>query len=158
MKVDLKKLQPKPEPDPAFVQKSEQQFIRAGQSVVKEAAERKPEERPFLSKLKFWQKKQTFVRRHSRHDCCIVAEMHIIDRDISLQGVLLEISLGGVLFRVASGYLLDRAGQNVTIRFEKLEMQGRIMSTRPQGYGIKLFSNFDPEVFEDLVELYGFVR
>lgn len=95
-------------------------------------------------RLPFLRKKETFVRRHARYECCMVGELDVIERHFDMDGVILEISRGGALFRPASTFILDRTGERVRLRFEGIEIEGAIMSARPVGYGVK----FDGEIAE----------
>ena len=108
-----------------------------------------------MPQLPFFRKKPSFERRHVRHNCCIVAELTIIDRSITLPGVVLEVSMGGVLFRPASSFILDRRGEAVSVQFENLKRAGTIMNVRPVGYGIRLFQDIEEEALDDLVGNFG---
>ncbi|MCB1507694.1 MAG: PilZ domain-containing protein [Hyphomicrobiaceae bacterium] len=109
----------------------------------------------FFAKLKPGGAQKVITRRFQRYDCCIVGEMTIVDRAYVLEGTLMEISQGGILFRGASAHILDRSNQRVRIAFEDLELTGKIMATRPQGYGIKLDEDLDLTAVASLVDQYG---
>ncbi len=111
----------------------------------------------FLSKLRlpFFKKQDVIVRRHVRHDCCVIAHLRVIEREFEMDGVVLEISQGGVLFRPASTYIMDRQGERVLVRFEGRELIGTIMSSRPIGYGVKLDAPVDDETIEMVITKYG---
>lgn len=100
-------------------------------------------------------RKETFVRRHRRHACCIVANLHLSGREVDLEGVVLELSAGGALFREAATHILDRAGEEVVVRFEGFTSRGIIMNTSTAGYGIKLANEIDDATLDRLVELHG---
>ncbi|MEZ5840906.1 MAG: PilZ domain-containing protein [Hyphomicrobiales bacterium] len=102
-------------------------------------------------------KKPVFERRHSRYQCCIVAEADLVDRGFALEGAVMEVSLGGVLFRPANVYILDRRGEAVRVRFEHIVADGVIANVRPQGYGVRLFKDIDEQAIDKLVEEYGLV-
>lgn len=103
----------------------------------------------------FLRKKEAFVRRHERYECCIVGEMEIVERFLALEGVILEVSQGGALFRPASTYLLDRVGEGVKLRLDGHAYAGTIMASRPVGYGIRLDQQIPAEVIEEIVIRYG---
>ena len=86
-------------------------------------------------------------RRFQRLACEQVAELHLPDRRISLNGMIIEISKGGALFREASRFILDRKRERVVLRVAGLELTGRIVNVRSVGYGI----SFDQEVDEDTI-------
>lgn len=104
---------------------------------------------------KFMRKQKAFVRRHERYECCIVGELELSQRFLSLEGVILEVSQGGVLFRQASTYMLERHGELVKVKLEGQLYSGMIMASRPIGYGIKLNENIPSEVIEEIVMRYG---
>ena len=101
-------------------------------------------------------KKRTFERRHRRYRCCIIGSMDIVERAYSLDATVLEISQGGLLMRVASTYVLDRNGALITAHFDGLSLRGKIMSSRAEGYGIKLLDELDLTMVGTLVEDFGF--
>lgn len=108
-----------------------------------------------LPRLPFFKRKESFVRRHSRHDCFIVGTMGLTERRIDVDGAVLELSLGGCLFRPASIFLLERGGEDVTVEFADLKIAGRLMNTRPVGYGVKFNANLTDEMFTRLIERFG---
>jgi hypothetical protein len=134
---------------------SEKQFEKASQKAVARASAIRPEKRKWTERLKFWKKRKSVTRRHKRYDCCIVAQMTLTERDVTLDGVVMEMSCGGLLFRVASHYILDRSGQQVSVNLDNLVVPGRIMNTSSLGYGIKVFTEIDEEDVLHLVGKYG---
>lgn len=116
-----------------------------------------PKSGGLFSKLPFF-KKKAFTRRHTRHDCCIIATLTIDERHFELDGVILELSRGGVLFRPASTYILDRYGERVTARFEGIEGEGIIANVRPQGYGVRFREELPEAAIDELVSRYGLKR
>src|SRR5215470_2363498 len=84
-------------------------------------------------------KKQTFSRRHNRHECVVIGTMKLIEIGAEFDGALLEISRGGCTFRQASMFVLDRANETVLIHTEFFEVEGRIRAVRPEGYGVQFF-------------------
>jgi hypothetical protein len=105
--------------------------------------------------IPFLRKKQTFVRRHARYECCIVGELDVVERHFDIDGVILEVSAGGVLFRPASTFILNRLGERVRARFEGVEMEGVIMNVRPVGYGVKFDELIPDAAIERLVADFG---
>jgi hypothetical protein len=91
-----------------------------------------------LSRLSGIGRKRGPQRRHARHSCMIVAAMTITDKGVTLDGLVNEISLGGVKFRPATTYLLDRAGDEVTISMDGVVIAGTIRATTSVGYGVQL--------------------
>lgn len=111
-----------------------------------------------LPNLPFLKKRQTFVRRHSRHDCFIVGTMELSERRVVIDGTVMELSLGGLLFRPAASFILERAGDEVEIEFADIKIAGKLMNTRPVGYGIKFDKVLDGETFDRLVAAYGLAQ
>jgi PilZ domain len=101
-------------------------------------------------------KKQTFSRRHQRHDCVVIGTMKVIDIGAEFDGALVEISRGGCTFRQASMYVLDRLNESVLIHTEFFEVEGRIRAVRADGYGIQFFSEIDEAVVDQVVKQFGF--
>lgn len=99
--------------------------------------------------------KRGFTRAHQRYESCIVGALAFSERGFSLDGALREISIGGCLFRPSSVYILDRKGERVVVRFERVERAGTIMNTRPQGYGIKFDEPMDTIELESLGGEFG---
>jgi hypothetical protein len=109
-----------------------------------------------LSRLGLKKQNKVYSRRHSRHECCIISNMIVVDRGIELEGLVLEISQGGALFRHASAYILDRSGETVTLRMSDVKASGTIMNVRPTGYGIRFAQELDPASMDRLLAAYGF--
>jgi hypothetical protein len=101
-------------------------------------------------------KKQTFSRRHNRHECVVIGTMKIIEIGAEFDGALLEISKGGCTFRQASMFVLERANETVLIHTEFFELEGRIRAVRPEGYGIQLFGEVEDGVIDRIIADYGF--
>lgn len=108
--------------------------------------------------LPFQKKRQTFVRRHSRHDCFIVGTIDLVERRVIIDGTVMELSLGGLLFRPASKFILERSGDDVEVEFADIKIAGRLMNTRPVGYGVKFNQVMSGEVFDRLVAFYGLAQ
>jgi hypothetical protein len=109
---------------------------------------------PFPGPLK--RRNQAFSRRHSRYDCVVVGVMRVIEIGAGFDGALIEVSRGGCTFRQASMFVLDRIGETVSIYTEFFEVEGRIRSVRPEGYGVQFFSDVDDAVINRIVTEYGF--
>jgi hypothetical protein len=101
-------------------------------------------------------KNPTLSRRHSRHDCVVIATMKLVDLGAEFDGAILDISRGGCTFRQASMFVLDRIGETVHIRTEFFETEGRIRAARAEGYGVQFFTEIEDQVIERLVAEYGF--
>lgn len=101
-------------------------------------------------------KKETFSRRHSRHECVVIATMKVIEIGAEFDGALLEVSRGGCTFRQASMFILDRIGEAVLIHTEFFDIEGRIRAVRSDGYGIQFFGEIEDAVIDRIVADYGF--
>jgi PilZ domain len=101
-------------------------------------------------------KKQTFSRRHNRHECVVIGTMKIIEIGAEFDGALLEISRGGCTFRQASMFVLERANETVLIHTEFFEIEGRIRAVRPEGYGVQFFGEVEDGVIDRIIADYGF--
>jgi hypothetical protein len=101
-------------------------------------------------------KKQTFSRRHNRHECVVIGTMKIIEIGAEFDGALLEISRGGCTFRQASMFVLDRVSQPVLVHTEFFELEGKIRAVRPEGYGVQFFGEVEDSVIDRIVADYGF--
>lgn len=101
-------------------------------------------------------KKQSFSRRHSRHECVVIGTMKVIEIGAEFDGALLEVSQGGCTFRQASMFILDRADETVMVSTEFFQAEGRIRSVRPEGYGIQFFHEIEEAVIKRIVAEYGF--
>jgi hypothetical protein len=109
---------------------------------------------PFPKLLK--SKKQTFSRRHNRHECVVIGTMKLIEIGAEFDGALLEISRGGCTFRQASMFVLDRVSETVLIHTEFFEIEGRIRAVRPEGYGVQFFGEVEDDVINRIITDYGF--
>lgn len=94
-------------------------------------------------------------RRHERHDCSAISVLSILNRSISLEGIVQEISRSGIKFRPAKVHLLDRKGEQVSISIGGLQLSGKIVAVRKDGYGIALFDELEDEVLEPFLKAYG---
>ena len=101
-------------------------------------------------------KKQTYSRRHSRHECVVIGTMKIIEIGAEFDGALTEISRGGCTFRQASMFVLDRVNQPVLVHTEFFEIEGKIRAVRPEGYGVQFFGEVEDGVIDRIVADYGF--
>ena len=101
-------------------------------------------------------KKQTFSRRHNRHECVVIGTMKLIEIGAEFDGALLEISRGGCTFRQASMFVLDRANETVLIHTEFFEVEGRIRAVRPEGYGVQFFGEVEDGIIDRIIADYGF--
>lgn len=110
-----------------------------------------------LSRLFLFRKPKTnaAMRRHKRHACCVIATLKIIERDIELEGLVMELSLGGALFRQASTYILFREGEDVILSLGGRSAPGVLVATRPTGYGVKLSEELPEDFVEEIVARFG---
>jgi hypothetical protein len=110
--------------------------------------------RSYIPRL-FRRSKAGFSRQFMRHDCVVLGTMRVIDIGAEFDGVIGEISCGGCTFRPTSKYLLDRSNEAVLIRTEYFQAEGRIRSSRTDGYGVQFFERLDLDVVERMVEEQG---
>lgn len=94
-------------------------------------------------------------RRHKRHDCSAISVLSILNRSISIEGIVQEISRSGIKFRPAKVYLLDRKGEQVSISIGGLQLSGKIVAVRKDGYGIALFDELEDDVLEPFLSEYA---
>lgn len=100
-------------------------------------------------------KPASWVRRHERFGCCVVAVMDVIDKDVPIDGLVTEISQGGLLFRPASSFIFDRRGSAVIVRFGDDEVKGSIVNVKSVGYGIRFDEELSPERVQQMLESFG---
>lgn len=98
-------------------------------------------------------KESAAQRRHTRHECSALGVMAIVNRSITMEGIVTEISQGGIKFRPATTYLLNRNGTQVSVTFSTIRVTGKIVATRPDGYGIALFEELDDALIEDFLRV-----
>lgn len=84
-------------------------------------------------------------RRHKRHACSCLGKMSILNRSLSLEGIITEVAKGGVKFRPAKTYLLDRTGVEVSIEIAGHKFTGKIAASRADGYGIAFFDELSDD-------------
>ncbi len=97
----------------------------------------------------------SWVRRHKRHPCCIIAFLTIRQKDLVLDGLVTEISRGGLLFRPASRFIFDRTGADVLISFADEALSGQIVNVKPAGYGVALDETLDEERVRSILGRFG---
>jgi hypothetical protein len=100
-------------------------------------------------------KAPTWVRRHERFPCCVIAVLHLPDKDLPLEGLVTEISQGGVLFRPASHFIFDRRGAKVTLRFADDDVDATIVNVKSHGYGVEFDEVITKERTQDILDLFG---
>lgn len=103
---------------------------------------------PFVNKR---EKGGSHMRAHTRHPCCLVAELLIADKGFKIDGLVIEASRGGIRFREASKYILDRRGTSVVVIIGQSQYPGVIVNVGDNGYGIKLEALVSDEEVERLV-------
>jgi hypothetical protein len=94
-------------------------------------------------------------RIYQRHSCCAVATLLLVDRGVELDGLVLELSRGGVLFREASSFVLDRRGMPVSVKLPTCSLDGIIVNTSRNGYGIRLDDVLSDEELAGLLDDFG---
>jgi hypothetical protein len=104
---------------------------------------------------RLWGKTPSWVRRHKRYPCCIIALLTIRQKDLALDGLVTEVSRGGLLFRPASQYIFDRTGADVLISFADDELWGRIVNVKSAGYGIAFDDTIEEERVQSILERFG---
>lgn len=97
-------------------------------------------------------RRQSIVRRFTRHSCNVNAKLTLADRDLTLRGRILDISQGGTLFRPPSTYLLDRRSEAVILNVHENLVSGLLVTTSPRGYHIR-FSDVVDETAVDLMRV-----
>lgn len=90
-------------------------------------------------------------RRHTRHECLCAGVVTIANSSIAIEGVVIEVSKGGVKFRPAKTYLLERKNVQIFVEFEGIHRVGKIVATRPDGYGIALFEELEDDQITSLI-------
>jgi hypothetical protein len=94
-------------------------------------------------------------RAYTRHPCCAVATLLLIDKGVELEGLTLELSRGGALFREACSFILQRNGAPVTLRLPDAALPGSVVNTRTEGYGVRFEKVMDADMLEDLLRRYA---
>lgn len=91
------------------------------------------------------------LRRHKRFPCSAVGILTIMNRSISMEGIVSEVSRSGVKFRPATVFMLDRTGTSVSVAFDEFQVSGKVAATRSDGYGIALFDEVDEAMLRDFL-------
>ena len=94
-------------------------------------------------------------RRHVRHECSCIGRMSILNRSMSLEGIISEISKGGLKFRPAKVYLLERRDTPVLFEFAGFRISGKIVATRNDGYGIALYEEIEDDTLTAFLDRHG---
>ncbi len=99
------------------------------------------------------------LRRASSHEvarrCCLVTRITLPERDLMLEGAVLELGTDGAVFREAALYLFDRSGDPVLLELEALEVPGRIVATDRRGFRIVFDEPLDEARVRDLTLRHG---
>jgi len=82
-------------------------------------------------------RKPVFARAAVRHTCRIDGEIVLTGKMASYEGRLINLSVGGAMFRPRLAYLMHRRGVSVQIQIAGLAIDGEIMATTPEGFGIR---------------------
>ncbi|MEM6682832.1 MAG: PilZ domain-containing protein [Pseudomonadota bacterium] len=92
----------------------------------------------------------TDQRKLTRYRVAIEAEL-VSGRLSHLNGRVKDMSIGGCLFRPASFYLVDRAGEEVTVAFGEITLHGKIVRTLPIGYAVQFKTRLSDALFEKVL-------
>ncbi|MFZ4071793.1 MAG: PilZ domain-containing protein [Caulobacterales bacterium] len=100
----------------------------------------------------FTPKKSQTVPTHRRRDVRLNAGLVLLPREISVNGVILNVSEGGCLFRPLLSHLISRTGDPVIIDVAGVRILGRVMNTNVRGYGVAFDELIDPAMFDGIVQ------
>ena len=95
------------------------------------------------------------VSSEAARPCCIVTRLSLPERDLLLDGAVLELGRDGALFREAALYLFDRSGERVRLLLETAEVPGRIVATDSRGFRIVFDEPLEDARARDLVLRHG---
>jgi hypothetical protein len=87
--------------------------------------------------------------------CCMVTRLSVIERDLQIDGVVLEISADHALFREACSYILNRTGETVSLLIDGTLYDGVIGQVGPRGYQIIFDEPLDDRVVQDCSLRHG---
>jgi hypothetical protein len=96
-------------------------------------------------------RKPVFARANSRHACQVAGEIVLTDKMISYEGRLINLSLGGAMFRPRLAYLLNRRGVAVMVKACGLAIGGEIVTTTPEGFGVRFDQPLDEAALAHLL-------
>lgn len=96
--------------------------------------------------------KKTDQRKLNRYRCKIDAAL-ISGRLARVEGRIKDMSIGGCLFRPGSFYLVDRAGEEVTIELGEATLVGKVVRTLPIGYAVQFEDLLDDDVLDEALKL-----
>jgi hypothetical protein len=94
-------------------------------------------------------------RAYTRHPCCAVSTLLLVDKGVELEGLTLELSRGGALFREACTFILERNGAPITLRLPDAALVGTVVNTRAEGYGVRFDKLMDQDMLEQLLQRYA---
>ncbi len=87
--------------------------------------------------------------------CCIVTRLSLPERNIVLDGVVLEIGSEWALFREAAIHLFDRSGESVMLMMDGDPHAGRISATDERGFWIIFDEPIDDSRARDYALRHG---
>ena len=90
-----------------------------------------------------FKRKPVFERAAARHSCQIDGEIVLTEKMASYEGRLVNLSLGGAMFRPRLVYLMYRRGVAVQIQVGGRAVSGEIVTTTPEGFGIRFDQPLD---------------
>jgi hypothetical protein len=101
-----------------------------------------------MKQLFSWRKAGKGKPIHQRLDVRLEASLILLPREISVNGLILNVSEGGCLFRPFLSHLISRTGDKVLVEVGGGRIFGHVMNTNERGYGV---------AFEELVDLSMFL-
>ncbi|MDX3909181.1 MAG: PilZ domain-containing protein [Sphingobium sp.] len=106
-----------------------------------------------LSLRRLFGTKPTFSRSAARYACKLEGSLMVIDRMASFEGRVIDLSSGGAMFRPRLAYLMDRRDVPICLTVGPVEVFGRIMSTSPQGFGLRFDEPIEEEELSQMLAL-----
>lgn len=96
-------------------------------------------------------RKPVFARAGTRHVCQIDGEIVLTEKMASYEGRLVNLSLGGAMFRPRLAYLMYRRSGTVLVQAGGLGLSGEIVTTTPEGFGIRFDQPLDDAALAHLL-------
>ncbi len=96
-------------------------------------------------------RKPAYSRADVRHACQIDGEIVLTEKMVSYEGRLGNLSRGGAMFRPRLAYLMNRRGVAVLIQVAGVAISGEIVTTTPEGFGIRFNEPLDDAVLAHLL-------
>jgi hypothetical protein len=98
-------------------------------------------------------RKPVFARAAVRHVCQIDGEIVLTEKMARYDGRLINLSQGGAMFRPRLAYLMNRREVAVQVQVGGLAINGEIVATTPEGYGIRFDEPLADAVLAHLLAL-----